>query len=66
MMPRLLYDQCRKGILPKAVTKLNKHQIPHIGMFIYLIISFCATMYDGYCYGSPEVFGAPLFDGIND
>ena len=66
MMPRFLYDQGRKGILPKALTKLNKHQIPHVGMFIYLIISFCATMYGGYAYGGPEVFGGPLFDGIND
>lgn len=66
MMPRFLYDQGRKGILPKVLTKLNKHQIPHVGMFIYLIISFCATMYGGYAYGGPEVFGGPLFDGIND
>ena len=66
MMPRFLYDQGRKGILPKALTKLNKHQIPHVGMFIYLIISFCATMYGGYAYGGPEVFGGPLFGGIND
>ena len=66
MMPRFLYDQGRKGILPKVLTKLNKHQIPHVGMFIYLIISFCATMYGGYAYGGPEVFGGPLFNGIND
>ena len=66
MMPRFLYDQGRKGILGRAVTKLNKHQIPYVGMIIYAIISFCSTMYAGYAYGGPEVFGASLFDGIND
>ena len=66
MSIRFMYDQGRKGILPKGVTKLNKNQIPWVTTIIYCIISFFATMYAGYAYGGPEVFGAPLFDGIND
>ena len=66
MAIRFMYDQGRKGILPKAVTKLNKKQIPWVTTIIYIVISFCATMYGGYAYGGPEVFGGPLFDGIND
>ena len=30
MAIRFMYDQGRKGILPKAVTKLNKKQIPWV------------------------------------
>ena len=59
MMPRFLYDQSRKGLLPKAVGKLNKHQIPHVGMIIYIISSFIFCMYGLYAYGG-------IFDGIND
>ena len=66
MAIRFMYDQGRKGILPKAVTKLNKKHIPWVTTIIYIVISFCATMYGGYAYGGPEVFGGPLFNGIND
>ncbi len=66
MAIRFMYDQGRKGILPKATTKLNKKQIPWVTTIIYVVISFFATMYGGYAYGGPEVFGAPLFNGIND
>ncbi|MBQ0059366.1 MAG: APC family permease [Lachnospiraceae bacterium] len=66
MMPRFLYDQARKGILSKNVAKLNKKQVPYVGMIIYAVVSFFTTMYAGYAYGGPEIFGSPLFDGVND
>lgn len=66
MMPRFLYDQGRKGILGEGFTKLNAHQVPVKGMYVYAIISFLSTLYAAFGYGGPVVFGAPLFDGIND
>lgn len=60
-MPRFLYDLGREGILPKGLTKLNKHQIPHRSMFTYGIVSFFMSMYALYGYSANG-----LFNGIND
>lgn len=61
LMPRFLYDLGREGIMPKSMAKVNKHQIPHIGMFTYGIIAFFTCMYAMYGYSD-----SGLFDGIND
>ncbi|MDD6347913.1 MAG: APC family permease [Lachnospiraceae bacterium] len=66
MMPRFLYDQARKGIISRKVARLNKRQVPYVGMIIYVVVSFFTTMYAGYAYGGPTIFGVPAFDGVND
>lgn len=61
MMPRFLFDQARKNILPKKVASLNKYQTPIGGVVVFVILSFVFTMYGLYGYSANG-----LFDGIND
>jgi amino acid transporter len=61
LMPRFLFDLGRAGVLPKGLAKVNKHQIPHVGMFTYGAISFLASLYAMYGYSANGVF-----NGIND
>jgi len=61
MAIRFMYDQARIGLLPKKLARVNKHQIPHLTMIIYVCISFVFCMYGLYGYSE-----SGLFNGIND
>jgi amino acid transporter len=39
-MTRIWYDKARAGSFPKAMGKLNKHQIPSVGMIVIAAITF--------------------------
>lgn len=47
-MTRIWYDKARAGSFPKALAKLNKHQIPSVGMVIISIITFICMMLETY------------------
>ena len=67
MMSRFMYDQGRTGLLPKATTKLNKHQTPYVTTIIYMVMAFFSCMYGLYAYAGPFEGAADLFSicGIN-
>lgn len=47
-MTRIWYDKARAGSFPKALTRLNKHQIPSVGMVVISIITFVCMMLETY------------------
>ena len=60
LMPRFLFDLSREGIMPKALSKVNKYQIPHNALFTYIVVGALASAYSFWGYNDG------IFDGIND
>lgn len=46
--PRCLYDMGRTGYLPKALSKVNKHQTPHIALIAYCVVWTAVALFGAY------------------
>ena len=46
--PRCLYDMGRTGYLPKSLSKVNKHQTPHIALIAYCVVWTAVALFGAY------------------
>lgn len=46
--PRCLYDMGRTGYLPSALSKVNKHQTPHISLIVYCVVWAAVALFGAY------------------
>lgn len=47
-MTRIWYDKARAGSFPKPLARLNKYQIPSVGMVLISVITFVCMMLETY------------------
>ncbi len=46
--PRCLYDMGRTGYLPSALSKVNRHQTPHISLIVYCAVWAIVALFGAY------------------